>query len=163
MKNTEALRRQHADLRQLAAEIAPLLEADRLRQDSTLVRLKLCTWIRKLRVHLALEDRSVYPRLRSSDASIAAKAAQHRRETQAMLDRLSRLTPLHVDLEFETGADADAFTQEATTLFERLSKSFEHEEKDFYALVDVMPSGTWTFDLSEAGHPGEKPKLDGEG
>ncbi len=163
MKSTDSLRRQHSDLLRLADEIAPLLDAGRLTRDSTLARLKLSTWVRKLRVHLALEDRSIYPRLRHADPNMAAKAAQHRREMQAMHERVMRRTPPQLSRQFETEADATTFIREVKAQFDLLSKSFELEENEFYVLVDAIPSGTWTIDGVPVDPDVEKRKLVGKG
>jgi hypothetical protein len=69
MKAWDILRQQHAELLSLAREILTLLEGNTLEWNSTRTRLKLATWARKLRVHLTLEERLIYPRLQRDEGS----------------------------------------------------------------------------------------------
>src|SRR3954462_3967951 len=87
MLATDGLCRQRLELLELASEVAPLLDAERLSHDGSDVRMKLCEWILKLRRYLAKEQRSIYPRLwPHSDPTIVTRAARFQRAVSALSD-----------------------------------------------------------------------------
>jgi hypothetical protein len=63
MRLTENLRRQHQELAALAREIGRLLQPGKLASDGGPVRHLLALLAGTLRVHVAMEDESLYPRL----------------------------------------------------------------------------------------------------
>lgn len=61
---TDRFRRQHAELGQLANRlIAQLADKHELEQDAGAIRRSLATLAGKLKVHAAMEDEALYPRL----------------------------------------------------------------------------------------------------
>jgi hypothetical protein len=136
------LRQQHADLLSLAREISSLLETRSGQRDWTRVRLKFSTWVRKLRVHLTLEERLVYPRLvRDPDPSIAKRALKHQEDLRALRDRLARFSPSRLANEFSDDASATALVEEARHAFATVASLIRVEEAELYGSLTSMSSG----------------------
>jgi len=92
MSSVNHLLQQHRELRELAREIAPLLEGKRLASSCTEVRLRLSAFTRKLRVHAELEERLVYSRsglAHHPDPAVATQTARHWRATRALVELMT--------------------------------------------------------------------------
>ena len=73
MAASDSFRKQHSDLLALAAQLSDSLDPGKLARDATPARMLLSTLAGKLKVHLAMEDKSLYPRLmEDSDPKVAA-------------------------------------------------------------------------------------------
>ncbi len=150
MGSIDQLRLKHRELHRLAMEILPLLETERLAGDSTAIRLKLSAFVRKLRVHLLVEDRFIYERLaRHSNPAIVAEAIDHQRETHALRDRMTHYTRHWISSEAAIDEVDAKFIEETTMFLELASKRLDIEDRELYPLVDEIcnRSGTWPLDL----------------
>src|SRR5439155_15438238 len=75
MRPTEQLRRQHLEQQQLAEQISRRLDAESLATDAEPVRRLVSALAGNLKIHLAMEDASLYPRLLGHhDERVRAKA-----------------------------------------------------------------------------------------
>jgi hypothetical protein len=107
MAYTNKFRAQHGELLNVVKSIVQLLDANGLRNDAKEVRHLLSVLHGKLSVHLAMEDKSLYPRLlRHHDSDIRATtqryidemgslagaftAGRHRRQSSRILRHSSR-------------------------------------------------------------------------
>jgi len=63
MSKTKTFRDQHEELIKIATQISSRLNADALSKDANEVRSLLSKLLGKLNVHLAMEDRNLYPNL----------------------------------------------------------------------------------------------------
>jgi hemerythrin-like domain-containing protein len=150
MGSIDQLRLKHRELHRLAMAIVPLMETERVADESTAIRLNLSTFARKLRVHLLVEDRFIYERLlRHSDPAIVAKATDQQRETHALRDRLARYTRHWTSTEAAIEELDAKFIDETTALLELASKRLDIEERELYPLAEQIcnRSGTWPLDL----------------
>ncbi len=78
---TAGFRRQHADLAGLAAAVLSVLDDPKLAGDSRAVRRSLAVLAGKLKVHAAMEDQALYPRLYGhADPAIRDLARRFRAE-----------------------------------------------------------------------------------
>jgi hemerythrin-like domain-containing protein len=149
------LRRQHRELLHLAKEVAPCLQAGRSGHDVTAIRLKLAAFVRKLGVHLSLEDRFIYERLlRHSDKAVSSKAAEHQREVHSLRARVSQYAQEWISIGLAEDDAPPKFIDDTKALFELISTRFALENTELYPLVDRIcsPSGTWPLDLLAEAH-----------
>lgn len=136
MAYTDKFRAQHGELLNVAKAMGDLLQADRLRRDATEVRHLLSVLHGKLSVHLAMEDKSLYPRLLSHhDGDIRAT-------TQKYIDEMGSLagafkayvgkwpTPSAIQ------ANPEAFIAETSGVFDALGKRIVQENKELYVMAD---------------------------
>lgn len=136
MAYTQKFRVQHGELLNVAKSIAGLLDAAALREDATEVRHLLSVLHGKLSVHLAMEDKSLYPRLlRHHDSNI-------RETTQRYIDEMGSLagafkayverwpTPSAIQ------SDPETFIAETGGVFEAIGKRVQQENSELYVLAD---------------------------
>ncbi|NIQ08672.1 MAG: hypothetical protein GWO08_01590, partial [Gammaproteobacteria bacterium] len=63
MANTQQFRQQHDDLLTIATKMAESFDVDSLSRDAKEMRALLSELAGKLKVHLAMEDKHLYPKL----------------------------------------------------------------------------------------------------
>ena len=78
MSKTKKYRKDHDQLLKISKEISPLLIEERISRDPEAVRGGLSKLAAKLRVHLLLEDKPLYPILQNhSDEKVAVAGKTH--------------------------------------------------------------------------------------
>jgi len=146
MGATSGFRQQHRELLELVGEIAALFDAGRLVHDSTQLRLKLSTWVRKFRVHLTLEDRLVYSRLlHHPDLAVRSKASEHQREMRTLREHFAQYTPARLVRDLSDDIASSQLAGETKRRFELITTKFAWEESELYELADEITSGTWAL------------------
>ncbi len=140
MAYTDKFRAQHGELLNVAKSIGNLFNAELLRKDATEVRHLLSVLHGKLSVHLAMEDKSLYPRLLSHHDSAI------RDTTQRYIDEMGALagafkayvgkwpTPSSIQ------ANPEAFIAETSGVFDALGKRIVLENKELYVMADEQPA-----------------------
>ena len=136
MAYTQKFRTQHGELLNVAKSIAQLLDADALRRDATEVRHLLSVLHGKLSVHLAMEDKSLYPRLlRHHDGDIRAL-------TQLYMDEMGSIAGAFKDYvgrwptPSAIQANPEGFIEETGGVFDAIGKRVQQENSELYELAD---------------------------
>ena len=138
--DTHKFRRQHKELMKLAAELMTLLEAQRVRERTPEVASALARFSGKLKVHAAMENDALYPRL-FADHDCAV-----RESARALFDEfgdLYRLFERHAGRwngSQAISADAEAFVTETMELLRRLGARMIRENTELYPLVESRAS-----------------------
>jgi iron-sulfur cluster repair protein YtfE (RIC family) len=139
MRRTEKLRRQHNELGQLVALLRGELTLDRLVRDAAPARGLLSRLLDKLSVHLATEDRLLYPELRRHpEAAVADRVADLEHAMLAISDAIVAFgkrwpTPSVI-------ADRPAiFIIETQEMLEALVTRIQLEESELYPAADALP------------------------
>jgi hypothetical protein len=136
MASIDTFRQQHQELMQLTREVVPLLDAERLARECTEARLKLSTWARKLRVHLTLEERTLYPRLMThDDPQVVKKATRVQQEMSTLSDQLTVYCRDWLAEESMIREGPVTFVEQTKAMFDQMTKRF-HFEHDLYLLAD---------------------------
>jgi hemerythrin-like domain-containing protein len=135
MKATARYRRHHTELIDLFHQVIDVPEAEIERSAGAISRV-LSRLYGLLSVHLALEDRSLYPRMRNcSDASLRRMAQQYEVEMGNLKERFELF--YHQWLQVSTiQAEPRAFSREAKQVIGSLLQRIEKENREFYPLVD---------------------------
>jgi hemerythrin-like domain-containing protein len=140
MGRTQLYREQHREISRVVADLAPLLEAAALKKDATPAFGRLMDLAGRLRVHLTLEDRTLYPELllhRNPD--VRALARLYRDEMGGIYGDLEGL--LHAWHSPETiAADPGRFVREVKAFLQVLARRVEREDGELYPLVDRVDS-----------------------
>src|SRR6266498_5023777 len=151
MGSVNNLRKQHRELIQLARELTPLLHAERLGHNCTSIRLRLSAFVRKLQVHMALEERFVYGRfLQHPDEAVVAMMMRHHHQTRLLgtfVTHYAQQWTLSTDEAIEKGSMA--FVEQTKSLFDQVWKRFHLEDEELYPLLgQIHPtsSGAWQLD-----------------
>jgi hemerythrin-like domain-containing protein len=138
MSRTEKYRKQHQELLGIASQIDKQLRAEQLSKDASSVRGLLSTLFGKLKLHLALEDKALYPELiKDSDATTVATA----RKFAAEMGSISAVVNGYALKWKSTSAienAPDGFITETKGLFEALANRIKREDNELYALADKL-------------------------
>jgi Hemerythrin HHE cation binding domain len=138
MARTDKFRSQHAELVQAAADFSKLLSPAQLGKDGGPARQQLAQLAGKLNVHLAMEDKSLYPGLlRHKDPAVQAKAKKFIDEMGGIKKAFAAYSgkwPSAAAIQ----ANAGGFVQETQALFGVLAQRIQAEDNDLYKLVDAL-------------------------
>lgn len=132
---TERFERQHAELVSLAKALAAELDTRRVSADPTAARKALAAFSGKLRVHAAMEQDALYPRLLSSkNPEVAQKARELDAEVGALyatffsyLERWSSAEAIK--------ANPEDFGRETMMQLHLLGQRMKRENRELYPLV----------------------------
>lgn len=133
---TENFRRQHDELLQIVGEIVPQLQAEALAKNASTVRSQLSQLAGKLNVHLAMEDKSLYPMLIAHpDAAIAAKATAFSVEMGNIKEAFGGYMKRWATAALIQQSPKE-FVSETNSIFATLGQRIERENNDLYARFD---------------------------
>lgn len=139
MSRTANLRRQHDAAVALVEEAAALIERPSLAAtDHYRIGILIAKLTGLLRVHFALEDRTLYPLMIQSAHGDAAAVAL------AFRDEMGGLAQIYLDFagrwatSAQISADFDRFRKEARTVFAALSERITRENEQLYPLADAI-------------------------
>ncbi len=138
MSETQHFREQHDDLLKIASEISAHLNVDELSNDASEVRSLLSKLLGKLTIHLAMEDKALYPRLLEySDERIKSMAKR-------FIDEMGGLGEV-VKSYNNTWSSAlpiqknpSDFIVQTKGIFDALAKRIERENNELYKIVDEL-------------------------
>jgi iron-sulfur cluster repair protein YtfE (RIC family) len=138
MQYTLMLRRQHDELMAMAKELAALLDPQSLRVNGKPARDLLSRLGGTLKVHLAQEDKLLYPKLQNcGKKDVAALAARYVKEMgtlgQAFLEYSQRWNTAAA-----IQAGADAFAADSKKVLEALGRRVQRENDELYPMADGL-------------------------
>lgn len=139
--HTELLRHQHREINGIINGMRRNLLAPQRMSISVAENLgaNLGTLALKLKSHLSIEDKGVYPKLLGSSMSNGATTARK------FAEEMDRLRAMFVDFRgrWPTAeaihAQPSQFVDECTGIFHVITRRIEQEEKELYPLVDALP------------------------
>lgn len=137
MSKTETYRRHHDELRALGRRIATMLDPAHVDSAPDEVAEVVRQFFAKFSVHLAIEDRSLYPRCAGhADGKLKAVAARFQTEMGGLAERVETYRkswpgPLAI------GRDPARFVTETRTILTLLEARVGREETELYDLVDA--------------------------
>ena len=137
MSSTVRFREQHAEILRLAADLQAVPERQ-LRENAGPARKILSNLLGKLTLHLAVEDRSVYPQLQSSpNAAVASMAKRFEKEMggiAANVQTWAKCWPTSATIE----AEPRRFITDTAGIVTVLKKRMQRENLELYAAVDAI-------------------------
>jgi hypothetical protein len=138
MKRTQVYREQHADLLSMATKLKPLLDANKLKQDASAARGMLSNLAGKLTVHLAMEDKSLYPDLlANNDPAVKAKAKKFVTEMGGIKETFKAYLGRYPSSEAISKMPAE-FVKDTSEILGVLAKRINAEDTDLYVAVDNL-------------------------
>ena len=137
MSKTAAFRRQHDDILKIAGQLMPYLKAPaRIAPESEAIRSILAQLFGALNVHLAMEDKGLYPKmLGSSDARVRAMAERY----QAEMGGIGEVVQAY-NTKWTAPAiagDPRGFAVATKGLLQALSARIKAENTELYPLMDA--------------------------
>jgi len=138
MSATKMYRDQHNDMLGVASEITDRLDAGKLSADASEVRSLLSKLMGKLKIHLAMEDNALYPKLlNSADASVKSLAKKFQDEMGGIGKALDAYKHTWSNA-LEIQKDPNAFIQQTKELFDALAKRINRENNELYKAADQL-------------------------
>jgi hemerythrin superfamily protein len=138
MSATAGFRRQHEELETAAFELLTHLVPDAPPLDSSEMRRKLARFTGKLKLHAAMEEEALYPRL------LAHKDEELRQKARALLDEVGSLYGEYFAFSarwLKPGAieeETSAFGEDLFRVLKLLGKRLRRENRELYPLVDAL-------------------------
>jgi hypothetical protein len=128
--------RQHEELSVVAKELMKNLDSIKIAEDPSTVRRMLATFSGKLRVHAAMEEEALYPRLlASADLAVRDKAQELLDEIGGIYDQFFQHLGKWSD-GATIKADSEGFCRETMALLYRLKVRMKRENEELYPMVD---------------------------
>ncbi|MCC6213435.1 MAG: hemerythrin domain-containing protein [Polyangiaceae bacterium] len=135
MAKTDAFRDQHKKALEVVKAIQARLDPAKLQVDAQPVASDLAKLSGALQVHLAMEDKSLYPDLMKSRDPAAKKAAEDfSREMGGIAAAFGAYAKKWNALTIRS--NAQDFVRETRSIFDALGKRIGREERELYPLAD---------------------------
>ncbi len=137
MARSTKFREQHVDILRLASELQKL-RPEQLVRDPAAARSLLSKLLGKLSLHLAIEDRSLYPELQKSpDAEIATLGKRFETEMGGVADGMAAWGK-HWSTPTAIQARPDRFVAETAAIVATLKNRIHRENQELYPALDVL-------------------------
>ena len=137
MARTTKFREQHADLLQLATELVKI-GPEQLSRDAAPARSLLSKFLGRLTLHLAVEDRSLYPDLRmSDDPDVVSMAKRFATEMGGLAEAVlawGKRWPTPATIQ----AQPQRFITETAQIVDALKGRIHREHQELYPALDAM-------------------------
>jgi iron-sulfur cluster repair protein YtfE (RIC family) len=135
MPYTDNFRRQHQEILSVVGEIQARLQPEQVRTDPKSVRTLLSSLAGKLSIHLAMEDKALYPRMIQADVENSKAMATAFKSEMGSIGQVfaaynQKWQPAQMT------ADPAGFVRETQDLFGALGKRIERENGQLYPLAD---------------------------
>ncbi|MCP4459674.1 MAG: hemerythrin domain-containing protein [Cytophagales bacterium] len=138
MSFTKKYREHHDDLLNIVNEILPYLDINTISNSAQEVRKLLSKFLGKLSIHLAMEDKSLYPNLLShADEQVRSTAKKYIDEmgdigiaVNSYKDQWSNPSKIQ--------NDPATFIEQTNGIFNALAKRIERENNELYKIVDEL-------------------------
>lgn len=135
---SQRFRRQHKELMYLAGELMSFCEPTRVRAQAAEVRTALVRFTGKLRIHAAMENDAVYPRLINHPREDIRKKAQSLyNEVGDLYKRFDRYSKQWHDLE-RLKSEPERFLEETQEMLRMLGMRMLREDTELYPMVDEV-------------------------
>lgn len=138
MSRTEKFREQHKELVDMVGLLQPLLSPAKLSKEGALARSLLGQFAAKLNIHLAMEDKALYPQLlQHKDLAVQAKAKAFMDQMGGIKDAFTAYMGKYPSAHAIEAAPT-AFISDTEGLIKVLAARIQSEDSDLYALVDRL-------------------------
>ncbi len=136
MAYTQKFRDQHDELLKKAGELGKLLNEDALTKDATAARDVLSGLLGKLKIHLAVEDKALYPKLKNcGNHEVVAIAIQYQEEMGGIAEFVANYSKKWPSA-YAISDDAKLFIEETNQLVSALATRIKKENNYLYKLAD---------------------------
>ena len=137
MATTDTFRRQHEGLVQLSMEIVQGATPESMAADASDVRRRLARFVGRLKLHAAMENDALYPRLVDHpNAEVRDKARQLLRDVGGLYDELFAFARKWLSPGVIEASPAE-FGNKLFHVMKILGKRMSRESRELYPLVDA--------------------------
>lgn len=135
---TASFRRQHDEIIALIEELRSLFDEKQLARDASPARRLVSAIAGNLTMHLAMEDRSLYPRIvERGNVALRALGNEFVTEMGGLADAWQKFVARWPDAR-TIQSDAKAFVADAGTTLDAIARRIERENAELYPRVDRM-------------------------
>jgi hypothetical protein len=138
MAYTDSFREQHKELVGLVQQIASMLFPSILSTKIDEVYKLLSLLVDKLKIHLAMEDKSLYPQMISSHNEMARRGARAFMEEMGTLSASFNEYARQWLSKDAIKADLEGFCTQTQVIFRELAERIHREETQLYILADKI-------------------------
>ena len=137
MKNTQRYREQHTELLEIATEISGYLNESRIVNEAAKVRSLLSRLLAKLKIHLAMEDKNLYPKLLQSNDQTVARMAK------SFMDEMSGIGAAVTEYQTKWASamqiqnSPKEFVAHTKAIFTALKARIDKENNELYHAADA--------------------------
>ncbi|HWJ96310.1 MAG TPA: hemerythrin domain-containing protein [Telluria sp.] len=133
--NIDKFKHQHIDILSSIARLRQLSHAG-VAENADAIAAGIVRVSGIIKLHLAVEDRSLYPALESSgDAQLAAMSRQYRSEMQGIADGYMRFAGKW-NTARQVALAPDEFRAEANVVLRQLYERMQREDRHFYPAIE---------------------------
>lgn len=133
---TDSYRKQHEELVDIVTKVSGLLDKSKISEHAGDISVLLSQLSAKLNVHLAMEDKALYPRLMNSkDQKCSSTAKQFFDEMGGIKDVFQKYLGKY-SMPKQITDHADSFLKDTKDLFNALANRIDRENKILYPLAD---------------------------
>ena len=138
MSATQRYRVQHAELIELVIQLASSVDDADLIQSPAEVREIISALAGKLSVHLAMEDKTLYPKLMvHSNLELRALSTRFAQEMGALADEFTRFNRRWLTADM-IAKEPQVFVAQARQIIFALQTRIERENQELYVLIDEL-------------------------
>ncbi|WP_295995210.1 hemerythrin domain-containing protein [Rugamonas sp.] len=139
MARTDNFRKQHVEILTIAREINQQLGAVIAEEDATRIRRQLSKMHGLVGLHLAMEDKSLYPSmLLSKDQEARDLAQRYSQEMGDLAHGFEAYMKAWSNISL-ISASPEVFTEQTKAIFNALSKRIHRENTLLYPVADALP------------------------
>jgi hemerythrin-like domain-containing protein len=132
---TDSFKTQHREALDVAGKVAAEFSGDTVKNPDN-ARTHLSALIGKLTIHLAMEDKNLYPKAEASSNEDLRKMSVKLKTEMSGLAQAVVTYGQKWSTSAKIAADQKGFITETKGVFDALKKRIDVEERDFYPLVD---------------------------
>lgn len=133
---TDKFKTQHQDMLQVVGDIAKHIQANTVPDNAAEIASNLAKLSGKIGIHLAMEDKSLYPRMiESGNPEAAQKAQQFQSEMGGLAEAFTTYKTKWVSPS-KIAEDAATFAQETQGIVKALGDRIKREESELYPLAE---------------------------
>ncbi len=137
MARTDSFRKQHEDMLKIVGEIQSLLSPEKVKSEAAKIRSLLSSLAGTLRVHLAAEDKALYPvLLKCNDDKTKTTAQKFMTEMGGINSALEKY--LETFPSPKSIAESAEFISKTKDLFLALGRRIDRENNELYNLADKV-------------------------
>ncbi len=135
MSTFDLLKQQHYELLDIASALSLHLQIDRIAENPEVVLELLNNLSGRLRVHLSMEDRGLYPQLLEHDDELVKQLTRDFMDDIGGLSARVRKYMLRWSVPRLISEHPRDFTRETRELLQELSERIDREENELYPLL----------------------------
>lgn len=136
MAISDMYRKQHREILEVGAKLGTLLNEAALKADAAPARQALSQLAGKVKVHLAMEDKSLYPQLAASKKPQTASTATKFKQSMGGLVDVFLAFDKKYALPKDIATHSGDFIKEAKVVMGALGDRIKKEESELYELLD---------------------------